>query len=88
MAITCKAAVTDGKGNFKIETIVVQSPKDDEVLIKVKAAGLCHTDHDSLRWGKPLIIGHEGAGIVAEVGKKVTGLSPLQYRNRYNREFV
>ena len=76
MAITCKAAVTDGMGNFKIENIVVQGPKDDEVLIKVKAAGLCHTDHDSLSWGKPLIIGHEGAGIVAEVGRNVTGLLP------------
>jgi S-(hydroxymethyl)glutathione dehydrogenase/alcohol dehydrogenase len=74
MAITCKAAITDGKGNFKIEEIVVQDPLDDEVLVKIKAAGLCHTDHDSLSWGKRLIIGHEGAGIVVKTGKNVEGL--------------
>ena len=76
MAIICKAAVTDGLGNFKIEDIAVQDPLDDEVLVKLKAAGLCHTDYDSLRWGKPLIIGHEGAGVVVKTGKDVQGLAP------------
>jgi S-(hydroxymethyl)glutathione dehydrogenase/alcohol dehydrogenase len=76
MAITCKAAITDGLGNFSIEDIVVQYPLDDEVLVKIKAAGLCHTDHDSLSWGKQLIIGHEGAGIVVKAGKNVKGLAP------------
>ena len=61
MDITGKAAVTDGLGNFKIEDIVVNDPQDDEVLVKIKAAGLCHTDHDSLSWGRQIIIGHEGA---------------------------
>ena len=76
MAITCKAAITDGNGNFKIEDIVVNDPQDDEVLVKIKAAGLCHTDHDSLSWGKQIIIGHEGAGIVVKRGKDVEGLQP------------
>jgi len=76
MAITCKAAITDGNGNFKIEDIVVQDPKPDEVLVQIKAAGLCHTDYDSLSWGKQLIIGHEGAGIVVKAGKDVGGLLP------------
>ena len=76
MAITCKAAITDGNGNFKIETIEVGDPLDDEVLVKIKAAGLCHTDHDSLNWGKQLIIGHEGAGLVVKTGKDVKGLVP------------
>jgi len=76
MAITCKAAITDGKGNFKIEDIIVNDPQDDEVLVKIKAAGLCHTDHDSLSWGKQIIIGHEGAGIVVKKGKDVEGLQP------------
>jgi Zn-dependent alcohol dehydrogenase len=76
MAITCKAAITDGKGNFKIEDIIVNDPQDDEVLVKIKAAGLCHTDHDSLSWGKQIIIGHEGAGIVVKTGKDVEGLQP------------
>ncbi len=76
MAITCKAAITDGKGNFKIETIEVNDPLDDEVLVKIKAAGLCHTDYDSLNWGKQLIIGHEGAGIVVKTGKGVKDILP------------
>jgi Zn-dependent alcohol dehydrogenase len=75
MSITCKAAITKGDGTFSIEDIQVGDPKDDEVLVKVKAAGLCHTDHDSLSWGKQLIIGHEGAGVVEKVGKNVTSVA-------------
>jgi Zn-dependent alcohol dehydrogenase len=71
MPITCKAAITDGLGNFKIEEIQVHDPQPDEVLIQMKAAGLCHTDYDSLNWGKQLIIGHEGAGIVVKTGEDV-----------------
>lgn len=52
--------------------IVVHDPLEDEVLVAIKAAGLCHTDHDSLFWGKPLVMGHEGAGIVAAIGGRVT----------------
>jgi Zn-dependent alcohol dehydrogenase len=76
MAITCKAAITDGQGNFKIENIQVNDPQPDEVLVKIKAAGLCHTDYDSLNWGKQLIIGHEGAGIITKIGSDVMDLSP------------
>jgi len=76
MAIICEAAITDGLGNFKIENIEVHDPQDDEVLVKIKAAGLCHTDYDSLSWGRQIIIGHEGAGIVVKTGKDVKGLLP------------
>jgi Zn-dependent alcohol dehydrogenase len=76
MGILCKAAITDGGGHFDIVEIEVNDPKDDEVLIKIKAAGLCHTDYDSLSWGKQLIVGHEGAGIVVKTGRDVKGLSP------------
>src|SRR6185437_3091235 len=76
MAIICKAAVTDGSGNFTIEDIEVNDPQDDEVLVKIHAAGLCHTDHDSLNWGRNIIIGHEGAGVVVKAGKDVKGLLP------------
>lgn len=67
-----QAAIADGKGKFCIEEIEVASPLDDEVLVEVKAAGICHTDHASLNWKRPLVMGHEGAGIVREVGKNVT----------------
>jgi D-arabinose 1-dehydrogenase-like Zn-dependent alcohol dehydrogenase len=62
--IQCKAAITDGKGNFSIENIEVNTPQKDEVLIQIKASGVCHTDWDSQVWNKPLIMGHEGAGVV------------------------
>lgn len=66
------AAVTDGQGNFTIEKVTVMPPERDEVIVEIKAAGVCHTDYDSLRWGKPYVLGHEGAGIVKEVGANVT----------------
>ena len=71
MSIICKAAIAKGDGTFSIEQITVQNPKDDEVLVAIKAAGLCHTDHDSLNWGKPIVMGHEGAGIVVAIGSNV-----------------
>jgi Zn-dependent alcohol dehydrogenase len=74
MSISCKAAIAKGDGTFSIETIMVQKPQKDEVLVAIKAAGLCHTDHDSLHWGKPLVMGHEGAGIVTEVGSDITNV--------------
>lgn len=71
MSIICKAAIAKGDGSFSIENIKVEKPQQDEVLVKIKAAGLCHTDHDSLNWGKPIVMGHEGAGIVEAVGANV-----------------
>ncbi|WP_299710760.1 alcohol dehydrogenase catalytic domain-containing protein [uncultured Tenacibaculum sp.] len=70
-AIICKAAISIGDGKFTIENITVNQPKKDEVLVKMKASGLCHTDYDSLTWGMPIILGHEGAGIVEAVGEEV-----------------
>lgn len=73
--IQAKAAIADGQGNFSIQTIEVDdNPVGDEVLIQVKAAGICHTDWDSQSWGKPLIMGHEGAGIVVKKGLEVKNL--------------
>jgi Zn-dependent alcohol dehydrogenase len=69
--IKSKAAVSDGKGNFSIETIEVGNPQGDEILVQIKASGVCHTDWDSQSWGKPLVMGHEGAGIVKKIGKGV-----------------
>jgi len=71
MSIQSKTAIATGDGNFIIDTTTIANPKDDELIIKIKAAGLCHTDHDSLTWGKPIVIGHEGAGIVEQVGGNV-----------------
>jgi len=69
---TTKAAIGDGRGNFTLEEIKVGSPRPGEVLVEIKAAGLCHTDWDSMSWKRPLVLGHEGAGIVKEVGEGVS----------------
>src|ERR1700710_2722647 len=62
-----------------IETIDLEGPREGEVLVKIKASGVCHTDEFTLS-GKdpeglfPAILGHEGAGIVVDVGPGVTSL--------------
>ena len=72
MSIQSKSAIAKGDGSFTIDTIVIAAPKNDEIIVKIKAAGLCHTDHDSLNWGKPIVLGHEGAGIVHQIGSDIT----------------
>ena len=72
MSTPTQAAIATGDGNFVIDTIHVSDPQPDEVLVAIKAAGLCHTDYDSLYWNKPVVMGHEGAGIVTAVGSDVT----------------
>jgi Zn-dependent alcohol dehydrogenase len=72
--IQCQAAIANGQGQFSIETIEVNDPVGDEVLVQIKAAGVCHTDWDSQSWGKTLVMGHEGAGEVVKVGPRVQSL--------------
>ena len=74
MTYQSTSAVGKGDGSFEIATTSVALPKSDEVLVRIKAAGLCHTDYDSLFWGKPIVLGHEGAGSIVEVGSAVTSL--------------
>lgn len=71
----CLAAIAIGNGEFRIDKITVRSPGPDEVLVALKAAGLCHTDYDSLQWGKPIVMGHEGSGIVEAIGHNVRNVS-------------
>ncbi|MEM8899434.1 MAG: alcohol dehydrogenase catalytic domain-containing protein [Bacteroidota bacterium] len=68
------AAIATGEGAFVLDQVSISPPGPDEVLVRMKAAGLCHTDYDSLSWGKAVIMGHEGAGIVEEIGEAVEGL--------------
>lgn len=67
----CLAAIANGNGSFDIGKTHIEAPLADEVLVKIKAAGLCHTDYDSLSWGKPIVMGHEGSGIVEAIGSEV-----------------
>lgn len=71
-----EAAIASGSGSFQIDFIEVGEPQGDEVLVDIKAAGICHTDYDSLSWGKPIVMGHEGAGIVRSVGPLVRKVQP------------
>ncbi|WP_299254277.1 Zn-dependent alcohol dehydrogenase [uncultured Aquimarina sp.] len=71
-----KAAISSGNGDFSIEEVTILPPENDEVLVKMMAAGLCHTDYDSLYWGRSVILGHEGAGIVLAIGPDVTSVQP------------
>ncbi|MRI00124.1 alcohol dehydrogenase catalytic domain-containing protein [Kriegella sp. EG-1] len=71
MERTSKSAIAKSDGTFIIDYVKVAEPQADEVLVKMKAAGLCHTDYDSLNWGKSIVLGHEGAGIVEAIGTKV-----------------
>ncbi len=75
-----RAAVAYGPGQpLVIETVERDGPRHGEVLIEMKATGVCHTD-ESTRSGAdpeglfPVILGHEGAGVVLEVGAGVTSL--------------
>ena len=72
-----KAAVLYSPGEpFVIETLDLESPKTGEVLVKMKAAGICHSDWHLMtgdtKHPLPVVPGHEGAGIVAAVGEGVT----------------
>ncbi|WP_067146506.1 Zn-dependent alcohol dehydrogenase [Pseudotamlana agarivorans] len=72
MPLQAKSAIATADGKFIIDHITIVEPQADEIIVKIQAAGLCHTDHDSLNWGKPIILGHEGAGTVQQVGSGIT----------------
>ena len=73
-----RAAVAWKAGEpLTIETIDIEGPKAGEVLVEIMATGICHTDAFTLSGADPeglfpAILGHEGAGIVREVGAGVT----------------
>jgi S-(hydroxymethyl)glutathione dehydrogenase/alcohol dehydrogenase len=77
-----RAAVAWEAGKpLSIETVHLEGPKAGEVLVEIMATGLCHTDAYTLSGADPeglfpAILGHEGAGIVREVGPGVTTLRP------------
>lgn len=74
--LRARAVLTDGHGGVFLDDIEVDPPGAGEVLVELKAAGVCHTDHKYMFRGIKRVLGHEGAGVVAQIGPGVTGLRP------------
>ncbi len=77
-----RAAVARKAGEkLSLETVELAGPREGEVLVEIKATGICHTDEYTLSGADPegifpAILGHEGAGVVVDIGRNVTGLKP------------
>ncbi|MDY7222570.1 NAD(P)-dependent alcohol dehydrogenase [Halalkalibacterium halodurans] len=76
-----QAAVLHNKGEpFSIEEVELAEPKADEILVKIVASGVCHTDavarEQLIPIPLPAVLGHEGSGVVEAVGTHVTSVKP------------
>jgi aryl-alcohol dehydrogenase len=76
-----RAALVDTKGGaFRIESVTLSDPRDDEVLVAISGAGVCHTDlvcrDQYFPVPLPCVFGHEGSGVVQKVGAAVTKVAP------------
>lgn len=75
------ALLREHQAPLSIETIELDSPRPDEVLVRLVATGICHTDIMMTRGfpipvPTPFVLGHEGAGVIEAAGAAVTGLAP------------
>ena len=83
MARAARGAVVDRRdGSIHVEPLDIDPPQAGEVLIRIAASGVCHSDLWAIEngnWGTtpfPMLLGHEGAGIVEEVGPGVSSVAP------------
>lgn len=80
MPETEAAVVRPGTGTFARETLRVDEPRPDELLVRIVGSGICHTDlatrDEHLHTPMPAVLGHEGAGVVEAVGSAVTRAKP------------
>lgn len=81
MSISIRAAVAEAKGEpFQIQDLELDEPRADEVLVRIVACGICQTDahvwHQRLPTPLPIVLGHEGSGIVERVGPSVVSIKP------------
>src|SRR6478672_2181393 len=79
--VTTRAAVVEAPGApFTLAEVELDEPREHEVLVRLVAAGLCHTDLGVRAGGIPFklpgVLGHEGAGVVERVGTGVTKVAP------------
>jgi S-(hydroxymethyl)glutathione dehydrogenase/alcohol dehydrogenase len=82
MAKRMRAAVLHEVGSpLVLEEVELHGPSRDELLVRVAACGVCHSDWHMIKgewagFSPPIIVGHEGAGVVEQVGEGVTGVQP------------
>ena len=79
--MTIQAAVSRmANGPLSIEELDLEGPRDNEILVRMNATGVCHTDiaviDRILPTPQPVVLGHEGAGVVEEVGDRIEKVSP------------
>jgi len=79
MSIVAESIITNGRGQFALDKIELGDPGPGEVLVEVRASGVCHTDFDSMSWNRTMVMGHEGAGVVLACG---TGASHVASGDR------
>ncbi len=72
-----KALITRDLNQYEVEEVTIDGPKAGEIAVKMGATGVCHSDlsviNGILPLPKPMVLGHEGAGVVSEIGEGVTG---------------
>jgi len=75
-----KAMVCTERGKYSVEEVKLDPPKAGEIRVKMGAVGVCHSDlsvvNGVLPLPPPIVMGHEGAGVVEELGEGVAGLAP------------
>src|SRR4051795_9268429 len=76
-----RGIVYTGPGKTEVtEALEVRDPGPTEVIVRMAAAGVCHSDlsvlNGTIPWPAPAVLGHEGAGVVEEVGAAVTTVKP------------
>ncbi|MCF8129355.1 MAG: NAD(P)-dependent alcohol dehydrogenase [Deltaproteobacteria bacterium] len=74
------AVIYEPSGKFSMEKLTIEDPRDTEVLVRIVATGICHTDlagrDQHIPVPLPSVFGHEGAGVVEKMGPRVTKVAP------------
>ncbi len=73
------AVVSAAGAAFELQNLIVDDPRDDEIIVRIVASGICHTDataqNGGLPFPHPALLGHEGAGVVEAVGRSVSTIA-------------
>jgi len=74
-----KALIADARDEYSVQTVELDAPGPGEVLVRMKATGVCHSDlsiiNGTIPWVYPTVLGHEGAGVVEAIGDSVTNVA-------------